>query len=118
MLNEYQKTNINAIKEVNDALSDLKYNTEKYKKNMTALEKEQTDYKFSQDKFKEGIISKLDLIQKKEVLLTTQKLAVSENMNTYINQISLYKSTAGANYQFYPKSPNPPPNVQPLHGIP
>ena len=98
MLNEYQKTNINAIKEVNDALSDLKYNTEKYEKNMTALEKEQTDYKFAQDKFNEGVISKLDLIQKNEVLLTTQKLAVSENMNTYINQISLYKSTAGADY--------------------
>lgn len=98
MLQTYQKTNIEAIKEVNDSLSDLKYNTEKYKKDLTALEKEMTDYKFAQDKYKEGIISKLDLIQKNEVLLTTQKLAVSENMNTYVNQISLYKATGAANY--------------------
>ena len=98
MINEYKKTNISAIKEVNDALSDLKYNTEKYEKNLSALEKEQTDYKFAQDKYNEGVISKLDLIQKNEVLLTTQKLAVSENMNTYINQIGLYKATAAAKY--------------------
>ena len=98
VINEYRKTNITAVKEVNDALSDLKYNTEKYQKDMSALEKEQTDYEFAQDKFNEGVISKLDLMQKNEVLLTTQKLAVSENMNTYVNQISLYKATAGANY--------------------
>ena len=97
MLNEYQKTNITAIKEVNDALSDLKYNTQKYEKNMTALEKEKTDYNLAKIKYDEGVISKLDLIQKNEVLLSTQKLAVAENMNTYINQISLYKAIAAAN---------------------
>ena len=97
MLNEYSKTNLTAIKEVNDALSDLKYNTKKYEKDLAALDKEKTDYNFSKAKYDEGVISKLDLIQKNEVLLTTQKLAVAENMNTYINQISLYKATAAAN---------------------
>ena len=66
---EYHKTNITAIKEVNDALYDLKMNTEKYEKDLDALSKEQTDYKFAQQKFNEGIISKLDLMQKNEVLL-------------------------------------------------
>ena len=95
-LQTYHKTNVEAIKEVNDALYDLKMNTVKYEKDMTALSNEQKDYKLAQEKYKEGIISKLDLMQKNEVLLSTQKLAVSEDINTYINQISLYKATAGA----------------------
>ena len=94
-LHEYHKTNIEAIKEVNDALYDLKMNTVKYEKDLTALNNEEKDYKLSQDKYNEGVISKLDLIQKNEVLLSTQKLAVSENINTFISQISLYKATAG-----------------------
>ena len=96
MLQEYYKTNVTAIKEVNDSLSDLKYNTQKYDKDIEALLKEKADYKFANDKYNQGIISKLELLQKNEVLLSTQKLAVSENMNTYINQISLYKAIAGA----------------------
>ena len=96
ILQEYHRTNITSIKEVNDSLSDLKYNTQKYEKDIEALSKEREDYKFAQDKYNEGVISKLDLMQKNEVLLSTQKLAVSENINTYINQISLYKATAAA----------------------
>ena len=96
MLNDYHKTNITAIKEVNNSLSDLKFNTQKYEKDMEALSKEKADYKFANDKYNQGIISKLDLMQKNEVLLSTQKLAVSENINTYINQISLYKATAAS----------------------
>ena len=96
LLQEYYKTNITSIKEVNDSLSDLKYNTQKYEKDIEALSKEKTDYKFANDKYNQGVISKLELIQKNEVLLSTQKLAVSENINTYINQISLYKATAAS----------------------
>ena len=95
-LQTYHKTNVESIKEVNDALYNLKMNTIKYEKNMNALEKEQQDFKLANEKYKQGVISKLDLIQKNEVLLGTQKLAVSENINTFIDQISLYKSTAGA----------------------
>ena len=96
ILQEYYKTNISAIKEVDDALSDLKHNTTKYEKNLTALDKEKTDFKFANQKYEQGVISKLDLMQKNEVLLSTQKLVVSEDINTYISQISLYKATAGA----------------------
>ena len=63
---------------------------------MVALEKEQIDFKFANQKYEQGVISKLDLMQKNEVLLSTQKLAISEDINTYISQISLYKATAGA----------------------
>lgn len=98
MLNEYQKTNIVAIKEVNDALKGLKYTNKKVEKDLYALDKEIIDYNMSKDKFDQGVISKLDLIQKNEILLSTQKLAVSENINLLINHISLYKATAGYDY--------------------
>lgn len=96
ILQEYHKTNVVAIKEVNDALCDLKMNTKKYEKELNALEKEQIDYKLAEQKYEQGVISKLDLIQKNEILLSTQKMTVSENINTYINQIGLYKATAAA----------------------
>lgn len=98
MLEEYQKTNINAIKEVNDALSSLKYDTTRYQKGLAAYNNEKTDFKFTNDKYNQGVISKLDLKQKEEVLLSTQKLVVSDNIDTYISQIGLYKATAGAKY--------------------
>ena len=56
---------------------------------------EKTDYKYAEDCYKEGVISYLDLIQKREVLLSTQKLTVSSDIDKNISQISLYKATAG-----------------------
>ena len=97
-LQTYYKTNIQSIKEVNDALYDLKMNTVKYEKDLNAYENEKKDFKLAQDKYNQGVISKLDLTQKDEVLLSTQRLTVSENINTYISQISLYKATAGGKY--------------------
>lgn len=94
VLTEYQKTNLTAIKEVNDSISDLKYDIEKYEKAVNALKMEETDFAFSQNKYNEGVISYLNLLEKKEALLSTKKLAVSANIDSYIKQISLYKATA------------------------
>ena len=94
VLTEYQKTNLTAIKEVNDSLVELKYDTEKYEKALNALNMEEVNFGFSQNKYDEGVISYLDLLQKKEALLSTKKLAVSSNIDSYIKQIGLYKATA------------------------
>lgn len=96
-IQEYQKTNINAIKEVNDTLSNLQIDNKKYESNLKALNMEEKDFKFSQDKYNQGVISHLDLIQKREMLLNTQKMTADTNINVLINQISLYKATAASN---------------------
>ncbi len=93
LLQQYQKTNLVAIQEVNDSLYNLKSDNEKLVNNLKALDIQKQDYKFSKSKFEKGIISKLDLLQQKEALLYTQKLAASTKADCYIDKISLYKTT-------------------------
>lgn len=96
-LENYQKTNLTAIQEVNDALCDLKLNNEKYNKTLESYNAEQKDFYYTELKYKEGIISNLDLLQKKESLLVTEKLVTNDKTAFFIDQIGLYKATAGAN---------------------
>lgn len=91
----YQKTNLSAIQEVNDSLSNLKLDNEKYQQNLKSLSMEEKDFGFSEAKYEEGIISKLDLLQKKEALLVTNKMVTSSKVDCLVNQISLYKALAG-----------------------
>lgn len=91
----YHKTNLTAIQEVNDSLSNLKLDNEKYVKNLETLGMEQKDFKFSEYKYNEGTISKLDLLQRKEALLVMQQLVASSQTDCLVNQISLYKAVAG-----------------------
>jgi len=93
MLQSYQKTNLVAIQEVNDALSNLKLDDEKYNQNLKKLKLEQTDFGYNEKKFKQGTISYLDLIQHKENLLNMNKVVASSYTDRIIDQISLYKAT-------------------------
>ncbi len=97
ILQNYYKTNLIAIQEVNDSLSVLKLDEGKYEKNVKALEMEQTDYKYNQMKYSEGVISYLDLLQRKETMLFTQKMVASNKIDCYVGQIGLYKATAAEN---------------------
>ncbi|MBQ9244699.1 TolC family protein [bacterium] len=94
-IENYQKTNLTAIQEVNDALCDLKLDNQKYEKTLESYNAEQKDFYFTQLKYKEGVISNLDLLQKKEAILTTEKLVTSDKTAFFIDQIGLYKATAG-----------------------
>ena len=96
VLENYHKTNLTAIQEVNNALATLKIDNEKYLKNNLAYEMEEKDYKYTTLKYESGTISKLDLLQKKEALLSIEKLVVASRVDNQINQIGLYKSTAAA----------------------
>ncbi len=93
----YKKTYLTSIQEVNDALCDLKSDNERYLKTLQSYDAEKADFKFTEMKFKEGIISNLDLLQKRESMLTTEKLVTTDRTDYFINQIGLYKATAAAN---------------------
>lgn len=95
VLQYYYKTNLTAIQEVNDALSSLKLDNDKYLKNLNSYDMQKKDYNYMQVRYKEGLISNLDLIQQKETLLTTDKMVVNSKTDCYINQISLYKAVGG-----------------------
>ncbi len=96
-IENYKKTWLVSVQEVNDALCDLKLDNEKYQKTLDSYNLDKKDLGYTQLKYNEGIISNLDLLQKKESLLVTQKLLTSDKTDYFINQIGLYKAVAGAN---------------------
>ena len=66
-----------------------------YKTNLTALQQlalENQDFGFTQQRYKQGTISKLDLIQMQENLLSVNKLVANTTGNCYVDYISLYKA--------------------------
>ena len=93
ILQNYYKTNITAIQEVNDALVSLKQDDKKYKTNLNVYEMEQKDFKYSEAKYDEGLISYLDLLQRKENLLVLNKQVVQNKLDCNIDYIGLYKAT-------------------------
>lgn len=93
VLQTYYKTNLTAIEEVNNALCALKLDDEKYQKNVKTLEMEKQDFQFTNLRYNQGVISKLDLLQKQENLLVMNKLVATNKVNCYIDQIGLYKAT-------------------------
>lgn len=94
-LQNYYKTNLVAIQEVNDSLSNWKLDDEKYNKNLKSYEMQKADYKYMQKRYEQGVISGLDLLQQKENLLVINKLVASSKTECYIDQISLYKAVGG-----------------------
>ena len=93
ILNNYYKTNLTSIQEVNDALVTIKLDEEKYQHIKKQADLEREDFGYSTDKFDAGIISKLDLTQVKENVLYTDKTLVNNKVNCLVNYIGLYKAT-------------------------
>lgn len=95
ILQSYYKTNLVAIQEVNDSLSSLKLDTDKYNKNLRTYDMQKSDFKYMQMRHKQGIMSGLDLLQQRESLLVIDKMVVASKTDCYIDQISLYKAVGG-----------------------
>ena len=93
ILNNYYKTNLTSIQEVNDALVTIKLDEEKYQDIKKQADLEREDFGYSNDKFDAGIISKLDLTQVRENVLYTDKTLVNNKVNCLVNYIGLYKAT-------------------------
>lgn len=95
IVQNYYKTNLTAIQEVNDSLSSLKLDNEKYQKTLKSLDMQKTDYNYMKKRYEQGIISNLDLIQQKENILVINKTVIASKTDCFIDQISLYKAVGG-----------------------
>lgn len=95
IMQNYYKTNLVAIQEVNDSLSNLKLDNEKYQKNLKSYNMQKADYKYMEKRHEQGIISELDLLQQKEALLVINKMLVASKTECFVDQISLYKAVGG-----------------------
>ena len=93
LLQNYQKTNLTAIQEVNDSLYNLKSDNEKLLNNIKAHDIQQREYNYAESKYNTGVLSTLDLLQQKESLLYMKKILAQTKIDCYIDKISLYKTT-------------------------
>lgn len=100
VLQNYYKTNLTAIQEVNDALVASRLDKEKMSQTEKQYNLEKDDYKYNEMKFNQGTISKLDLIQYQENLLTIEKLVAQQKVECMADAISLYKATGSKPYDY------------------
>lgn len=91
-LESYYKTNLTALQEVNDALISVKRDSEKLDKHKKQLALENQDFGYTQQRYKQGVISKLDMIQMQENLLSVNQLVANTIGSCYVDYISLYKA--------------------------
>lgn len=94
MLENYLKTNQTAVCEVNDALVALKQDQAKLSQNQEQEKLELIDFRYSNEKYTHGIISKRDLYQMQENLLTVEKLVSANKADCFIDCINLYKAVS------------------------
>ena len=92
LLQSYLKTNMSAIQEVNDAMVSAKLDWDKLQQTLKQQALEEKDYNFNEMKYDEGVISKLDLIQFRENLLTINQLAAKQKIEYLVDYIGLYKA--------------------------
>ena len=100
ILQDYYKTNLTAIQEVNDSLVASRLDKDKMAQTMKQYNLEKSDYKYNEKKFNQGTISKLDLIQYQENLLTIEKLVAQQKVECMTDAISLYKATGSKPYNY------------------
>ena len=92
LLNNYYKTNLTAIQEVNDSLVSIKLDNQKLDDMKTQAKLEREDFGYSTQKYNQGTISNLDLVQLKENVLFTDKQVVNDKINCLVDYIGLYKA--------------------------
>ena len=94
-LRNYEKVNLTSMQEVNDSLVSVNMDREKLAKQKEIQTLEQKDFKLTQEKYKEGVIAKLDLDQQQENLLNVQKMVYNTEFDCMVDYINFYKAIAG-----------------------
>ena len=102
VLQNYYKTNLIAMQEINDSLVASRLDKEKMLQTIQQYNLEKQDYSLNENKYNQGVISKLDLIQFKENLLTIEKLVVQQKVECMTDAVSLYKATGSQPYEKLP----------------
>ena len=94
-LNEYQKTYLVGIKEMNSGLVEYKTAEKNYQEALKKITTERKIYNLAKDKTKIGAASNLDELLAKEMYLIAEKEIVSNKIDTIISTIGLYKASGG-----------------------
>ena len=93
-LRNYEKVNLTSMQEVNDSLVTVNMDREKLSKQKSIQELEQKEFKLTEEKYKEGVIAKLDLDQQQENLLNVQRMVYNTEFDCLVDYINFYKAVA------------------------
>ncbi len=96
-INDYQKTILENIKEVNLAISTHKTALKNYDKALERLELQEKIFGLIQDKNKIGSASELEVLYGREAYLLSLKEETAGRINCLISPIGIYKSIGGKN---------------------
>ena len=94
-LNSYQKTILEAIKEINLGLMSYKTAMKNYDEAAGRLKIQEKIYQLMEDKRQIGAASDVEVLYSKEAHLLMEKEEISNKINYLISSISLYKSVGG-----------------------
>ena len=94
-LNDYQKTILEAIKEVNSGLLEYKTAMRNYEESSSRLKTQTKIFELAKDKNEIGASGNIELLYAQEAYLISEKEEVSNKINSIISTISLYKAAGG-----------------------
>ena len=94
-LNDYQKTILEAIKEVNSGLLEYKTAMRNYEESSSRLKTQTKIFELAKDKNNIGASGNIELLYAREAYLISEKEEVSNKINSIISTISLYKAAGG-----------------------
>lgn len=95
LLENYQKTILTSIQEVNDSLVAIKFDTMKNNNDLKRIELEKIHLNSVNYKYEKGAVSYLDTLQYKENLLVLEMQQIQSKTDCLIDSLSLYKSVGG-----------------------
>ena len=82
------------MQEVNDSLVSVNMDKEKLNKQKNIQALELKDFELTEEKYKQGVIAKLDRDQQQENLLNVQRMVYNTEFDCMIDYINYYKAVA------------------------
>ena len=95
LFEDYRKTDLNAVKEINDALCIIKTDTEIDKNTINYLNIQKNDFILMQKKFSRGISAYTDILNEQEKLFLAAQNQTQTKAARLVNYFTLYKAVGG-----------------------
>lgn len=95
MLQNYQKTLLLSLKEVNDSLISLNNSYQNKDDDIIRINFEKQSLDLLNSKYDQGLASYIEIIDKKEQIILLEKELIENKTDCFISTISLYKSLGG-----------------------
>ena len=96
LFEEYNQTNLEAVKEVNTSLCIIKHDKQIEENTISKLNYETGNFKNTQNKFNRGIISEPEYLVGKNKLINSEINYTQSKTQRIVNYFTLYKAVGGA----------------------